>query len=100
MGYNKNIASYITKALTAEKANPGMQTKLITLNAYKRDELEESFTVGVYVGARGRVGRVFWWMFHDRESLDTHKYRHLHTCMHALSLTHTHPHIRTHTHTA
>ena len=49
MGYNKNIASYITKALAAEKANPGMQTKLITLNAYKRHELEECFTVGAYV---------------------------------------------------
>ena len=44
MGYNKNIASYITKAREAEGKIAGAKTKLVTLNAYKREELEECFT--------------------------------------------------------
>jgi len=44
MGYNKNIASYITKAREVEAKTEGAKTKLVTLNAYERDELEECFT--------------------------------------------------------
>jgi predicted dehydrogenase len=43
MGYNKNIAKYITKAREVEAKTTGAKTKLVTLNAYKRDELEECF---------------------------------------------------------
>mmetsp|Transcript_40840 Transcript_40840/g.55613 ORF Transcript_40840/g.55613 Transcript_40840/m.55613 type:complete len:383 (-) Transcript_40840:326-1474(-) len=43
MGYNKNIASYVAKARAFEGANPGATTKFTTLNAYKREELEECF---------------------------------------------------------
>eukprot|EP00622_Pseudochattonella_farcimen_P005660 FR741315.1.p1 GENE.FR741315.1~~FR741315.1.p1 ORF type:complete len:275 (+),score=60.98 FR741315.1:44-826(+) len=43
MGYNKNIAKYITQAREVEAKNPDCSTKLVTLNAYTREELPEYF---------------------------------------------------------
>jgi len=43
MGYNKNVASYITEARDVEAANTGSETTFIHMNAVPREELGECF---------------------------------------------------------
>merc|ERR1719316_162015 len=43
MGYNKNVASYVLKALEVQKETPDSSMTFIHNNAYKEEELPECF---------------------------------------------------------